>query len=128
MTRFSRLAFASVAVLVVTGVYQSWRGLGSWDALAGTTYGRLLTLKLVAVALLLGAAAVSRRWTARLATVDAAAQTVVRERSPSRSAAARRCRTHPTGVSPRPASVPTGLSPPTRPSLRRAGALRAGGP
>ncbi|MEU6301660.1 copper resistance CopC/CopD family protein [Streptomyces chartreusis] len=78
VTRFSRVAFVSVTVLVVTGVYQSWRGLGSWDALTGTTYGRLLTLKLAAVVLLLGAAALSRRWTARLATVDAeTAQTVV---------------------------------------------------
>ncbi|MGW6887060.1 copper resistance CopC/CopD family protein [Streptomyces chartreusis] len=78
VTRFSRVAFASVTVLVVTGVYQSWRGLGSWDALTGTTYGRLLTLKLAAVVLLLGAAALSRRWTARLATVGAeTAETVV---------------------------------------------------
>ncbi|MCZ4605490.1 copper resistance protein CopC [Streptomyces sp. Lzd4kr] len=81
VTRFSRVAFVSVTVLVVTGVYQSWRGLGSWDALTGTTYGRLLTLKLAAVVLLLGAAALSRRWTARLATADAetaeTAETVV---------------------------------------------------
>ncbi|MGW0915963.1 copper resistance CopC/CopD family protein [Streptomyces sp. NPDC002784] len=80
VTRFSRLALASVTVLVVTGVYQSWRGLGSWDALTGTTYGRLLTLKLIAVALLLATAAVSRRWTARLATTGA--ETAVRERVP----------------------------------------------
>lgn len=65
VNRFSRLAFASVTVLVITGTYQSWRGLGSWDTLTGTTYGRLLILKLAAVALLLAAAAVSRRWTAR---------------------------------------------------------------
>ncbi|MFJ8539127.1 copper resistance CopC/CopD family protein [Streptomyces sp. NPDC093591] len=86
VTRFSRLAFASVTVLVVTGVYQSWRGLGSWDALTGTTYGRLLILKLAAVALLLGAAAVSRRWTARLATADAEreTETVVRDRDRER--------------------------------------------
>ncbi|MGW6793090.1 copper resistance CopC/CopD family protein [Streptomyces chartreusis] len=81
VTRFSRVAFVSVTVLVVTGVYQSWRGLGSWDALTGTTYGRLLTLKLAAVVLLLAAAALSRRWTARLATVGAetaeTAETVV---------------------------------------------------
>ncbi|MFD5842749.1 copper resistance CopC/CopD family protein [Streptomyces chartreusis] len=76
VTRFSRVAFVSVTVLVVTGVYQSWRGLGSWDALTGTTYGRLLTLKLAAVVLLLGAAALSRRWTARLATVGAETETV----------------------------------------------------
>ncbi|MDT0476477.1 copper resistance protein CopC [Streptomyces sp. DSM 41014] len=67
VTRFSRLAFASVTVLVVTGVYQSWRGLGSWDALTGTTYGALLTAKLAAVVVLLTAAALSRSWTGRLA-------------------------------------------------------------
>ncbi|AIR99248.1 copper resistance protein CopC [Streptomyces glaucescens] len=59
--RYSRLAFTSVTVLAVTGVYQSWRGLGSLDALRGTPYGRLLLLKLAAVAVLLGAAAASRR-------------------------------------------------------------------
>ncbi|MET8582950.1 copper resistance protein CopC [Streptomyces collinus] len=66
-TRFSRLASASVTVLVVTGVYQSWRGLGSWQALTGTPYGRLLLAKLAAVTLLLAVASRSRRWTSRLA-------------------------------------------------------------
>ncbi|AKN68999.1 transport integral membrane protein [Streptomyces sp. PBH53] len=64
--RFSRLAFVSVTVLVVTGVYQSWRGLGSWQALTDTTYGRTLLAKLAAVTALLLAAACSRTWTARL--------------------------------------------------------------
>ncbi|MEU2053033.1 copper resistance CopC/CopD family protein, partial [Streptomyces bungoensis] len=72
VTRFSRLAFASVTVLVVTGVYQSWRGLGSWQALTGTTYGRLLLAKLAAVTLLLAVASRSRHWTARLASPAAA--------------------------------------------------------
>ena len=63
--RFSRLASAAVAVLVITGVYQSWRGLGSWQALTDTSYGRLLLLKLAAVSLLLTIADRSRRWTAR---------------------------------------------------------------
>ncbi|MEU6193787.1 copper resistance protein CopC [Streptomyces sp. NPDC047061] len=71
VTRFSRVAFASVTVLVVTGVYQSWRGLGSWQALSDTSYGRLLLVKLAAVTLLLAAASQSRRWTAKLATVPA---------------------------------------------------------
>ncbi|MEU6353781.1 copper resistance protein CopC [Streptomyces sp. NPDC047072] len=71
VTRFSRLAFTSVTVLVATGVYQSWRGLGSWNALTDTTYGRLLTVKLLAVTLLVAVAGLSRRWTGRLATVDA---------------------------------------------------------
>ncbi|MGW5127758.1 copper resistance protein CopC [Streptomyces sp. NPDC004069] len=71
VARFSRIAFGAVTVLVVTGVYQSWRGLGSWTALTGTAYGRLLLVKLVLVALLLAVAARSRRWTARLVTADA---------------------------------------------------------
>ncbi|MFJ8704175.1 copper resistance CopC/CopD family protein [Streptomyces ardesiacus] len=72
VVRFSRTAFAAVTVLVVTGVYQSWRGLGSWQALTATTYGRLLLAKVVLVAVLLSAAAVSRRWTAALVTTPAA--------------------------------------------------------
>jgi copper transport protein len=78
--RFSRIAFASVTVLVVTGFYQSWRGLGSLAALTGTSYGRLLLAKLVAVTALLLAAGYSRRWTARLAAPAAAARTAVPER------------------------------------------------
>ncbi|GAA3988689.1 MULTISPECIES: copper resistance CopC/CopD family protein [Streptomyces] len=69
---FSRLAFWSVTVLVGTGVYQSWRGLGSWTALTDTTYGRFLVAKLIAVVLLLVMADMSRRWTARLAQVEVA--------------------------------------------------------
>ncbi|MFF9085638.1 copper resistance CopC/CopD family protein [Streptomyces sp. NPDC014991] len=64
--RFSRLAAVSVTVLALTGVYQSWRGLGSWQALTDTTYGRTLLAKLAAVAALLLAAACSRAWTVRL--------------------------------------------------------------
>ncbi|MEU8710994.1 copper resistance protein CopC [Streptomyces sp. NPDC048663] len=82
VTRFSRVAFASVTVLVVTGVYQSWRGLGSWQALTGTTYGRLLLLKIAAVILLLAAASQSRRWTARLAGTPATAAVTARDRVP----------------------------------------------
>lgn len=72
--RFSRVAFVSVVVLAVTGVYQAWRQTGSWSALTGTEYGRLLLLKIALVALLLGVASMSRKWTARLADAPAAAQ------------------------------------------------------
>ncbi|MEU3402596.1 copper resistance protein CopC [Streptomyces sp. NPDC006670] len=69
--RFSRVAFISVLVLAATGVYQSWRQLGSWSALTGTSYGRLLLIKVALVAVLVGIAYLSRKWTARLADVTA---------------------------------------------------------
>nr|WP_151773802.1 copper resistance protein CopC [Streptomyces abyssomicinicus] len=74
VTRFSRVAFASVAALAVTGLYQSWRQVGSWDALTGTSYGRLLIVKGGLIAVLVGVAWISRRWTQRLgdATADGA--------------------------------------------------------
>ncbi|MEV8226220.1 copper resistance protein CopC [Streptomyces sp. NPDC079167] len=64
--RFSRVAFGSVVVLAATGLYQSWRQVGSWSALTGTRYGQLLLVKVALVALLLGVAWISRRWTGRL--------------------------------------------------------------
>ncbi len=100
VTRFSRLAFLSVTVLVVTGVYQSWRGLGSWNALTDSSYGRVLTLKLLATALLLSAAALSRHWTTALATAPA-------EPHP------------PTGTTPPPAPLPTAAVDGHRRALRR---------
>ncbi|MFF8989591.1 copper resistance CopC/CopD family protein [Streptomyces sp. NPDC014983] len=65
--RFSRLALGSVLVLVATGVYQSWRQLGSWSAFTDTRYGQLLLAKIALVAVMVGIASVSRRWTGRLA-------------------------------------------------------------
>ncbi|MCY0961595.1 copper resistance protein CopC [Streptomyces sp. H27-H5] len=65
--RFSKVAFISVLVITITGVYQSWRQLGSWSALTDTSYGRLLLIKVGLVAVLVGIAYVSRGWTARLA-------------------------------------------------------------
>ncbi|MFE6525628.1 copper resistance protein CopC [Streptomyces sp. NPDC057794] len=78
--RFSRAAFTCVVVLAVTGLYQSWRGLGSLSALTGTSYGRLLLLKLAAVSALLLAAGHARRWTARIAAPPAAVRTALPER------------------------------------------------
>ncbi|MFB7025508.1 MULTISPECIES: copper resistance CopC/CopD family protein [unclassified Streptomyces] len=65
--RFSKVAFASVAVLVATGIYQSWRQVGSWSALTGTRYGQLLLVKIGLMGVLVGIAWISRRWTQRLA-------------------------------------------------------------
>ncbi|MFI1046867.1 copper resistance CopC/CopD family protein [Streptomyces griseoruber] len=64
--RFSQVAFGSVIALVATGVYQSWRQLGSWSAFTETRYGRLLLVKICLVAVLVGIAWISRRWTVRL--------------------------------------------------------------
>ncbi|MEV6840416.1 copper resistance protein CopC [Streptomyces sp. NPDC051133] len=103
LTRFSRLALASVTVLALTGVYQSWRGLGSWPALTDTTYGRTLLAKLAAVTALLLAAACSRTWTKRLT-----------QPSPAPAPSPHRARTpEPVTVPPSP---PTPPPPPSRPT------------
>lgn len=65
--RFSRVAFCSVVALAATGLYQSWRQVGSWSALTGTWYGQLLLIKIGLVVVLVGIAWISRRWTARIA-------------------------------------------------------------
>ncbi|MFJ2190715.1 FixH family protein [Kitasatospora sp. NPDC087861] len=80
--RFSKIAFGSVAVLVATGVYQSWRGLGSWGALTGTEYGRLLLVKTGCVVVMVGVAWVSRSWLARLRSAPAEAAEVERAEVP----------------------------------------------
>lgn len=69
--RFSRIAFGSVVVLVATGLYQSWRQVGTWRALTDTAYGRLLLIKVALVVVLVGIAWLSRQWTGRLAEVPA---------------------------------------------------------
>ena len=60
--RFSRAAMASVAVLVVTGVYQAWREAGIAASLLSTHYGKLLLIKTGIVIGVLLVAEVSRRW------------------------------------------------------------------
>ena len=47
--RFSRLAVACVAVLVVTGAYQFWLHVGSIEALFTTVYGVTLSMKLALI-------------------------------------------------------------------------------
>ncbi|WP_395576124.1 copper resistance CopC/CopD family protein [Streptomyces sp. BK79] len=79
--RFSRIAFGSVIALVLTGTYQSWRQLGSWTAFTDTRYGQLLLVKIGLVAVLVGVAYLSRRWTAQLAE---AAPAVLRRREKER--------------------------------------------
>ncbi|WP_030677074.1 copper resistance CopC/CopD family protein [Streptomyces sp. NRRL B-1347] len=85
--RFSAVAFGSVVALAATGLYQSWRQVGSWTALVETDYGQLLLIKIGLVVVLVGIASVSRRWTGRIIAEagglapEAAAAAVVEQRS-----------------------------------------------
>jgi copper transport protein len=85
--RFSRIAFGSVAVLAATGIYQSWRQLGSWSAFTGTSYGQLLLVKIGLVVVLVGIAWISRRWTARLSQAPAAKAVKTSAAAPVRATA-----------------------------------------
>ncbi|MFI6344921.1 copper resistance CopC/CopD family protein [Streptomyces sp. NPDC050560] len=71
--RFSALAFGSVVTLVASGLYQTWRQVGSWSALTGTSFGQLLLAKVGLVVVIVAVAAGSRRWTGRLAEAPARA-------------------------------------------------------
>jgi copper transport protein len=62
LPRFSRLAFAAVTTLIVTGTIQSVREVATPGALFTTRYGLVLTAKIVLVAVVLGAAGYSRVW------------------------------------------------------------------
>ncbi|HEX6312996.1 MAG TPA: copper resistance protein CopC, partial [Acidimicrobiia bacterium] len=60
LPRYSQLALGSVGVIVLTGVFQSWRQVGSLSALRDTDFGRLLVVKLLLVGVLVVVAAFSR--------------------------------------------------------------------
>ena len=64
---WSRTAMIAVALLVVTGTFQAWRGVGSWSALTGTTYGQLVLAKVAGLAVMLVLADQGRRWIRRRA-------------------------------------------------------------
>jgi putative copper resistance protein D len=65
--RFSRTALGLVAVLLVSGAWSAWIQVGSVAGLLGTRHGRLLVVKLLAFAAMLGLAALSRRLIPKLA-------------------------------------------------------------
>jgi copper transport protein len=60
--RFSRVAFGAVITILVTGTFQGWRQVRSTAALTETTYGRLLIVKVVLFAVIVGLGALSRRF------------------------------------------------------------------
>ncbi len=58
--RFSSVAFTAMVVIVVTGMVQSWRQVGSLQALGQSAYGRLLVAKVAVFLLLIAVAGRSR--------------------------------------------------------------------
>lgn len=71
--RFSTVGVVSVASLVLTGLVNSWFLVGNVPGLVGTTYGRLLLVKLALFLAMLSLAAVNRqRLTPRLLSLPGA--------------------------------------------------------
>jgi copper transport protein len=58
--RFSSVAFTAMVVIIVTGILQGWRQLGSVQALGDTGYGRLLLAKVAVFVVLVAVAGRSR--------------------------------------------------------------------
>ena len=61
VSRFSPIALGCVVAIVATGTYQAWRGVGTLGALTGTTYGRLLIVKIAAMCVLIALGYLARR-------------------------------------------------------------------
>lgn len=59
--RFSALAFAAVAVLLVAGSVLTWRYVGDWAGLVGTAYGVMVLSKVLLLVPILGLAALNFR-------------------------------------------------------------------
>ena len=68
---FSSIAACCVGTLVVTGIYQAWRNIGTWSALTGTDYGRLVLYKAGGLIILIGLGWMARTWIAQTVTARA---------------------------------------------------------
>lgn len=68
LSRFSRLATIAVATIALTGIAQAARQVGGRAALTGTTYGRLLLVKVALFAVAVALAALSRATVRRART------------------------------------------------------------
>lgn len=66
LPRWSRVALVCIGAVVATGAFQTWRQVGSLEALRGTESGRMLIVKLVLFAVILVLAAFSREIVLRL--------------------------------------------------------------
>jgi copper transport protein len=63
--RFSAIALGCVATIVATGAYQTWREVGDWGALFGTSYGRLVQAKIAGLGALIVLGFLARRLISR---------------------------------------------------------------
>jgi len=57
IARFSTVALTAVGVIAVTGTFQAWLEVGSWEGLVQTAYGLSITAKIGLLVLMLGLAA-----------------------------------------------------------------------
>jgi copper transport protein len=69
--RFSAIALGCVFAIVASGAYQTWREVGSWTALADTTYGRLVVAKITGLFFLIELGYLARRLIRRGLSTDA---------------------------------------------------------
>ena len=65
VSRFSNLALASVIVIGVTGTFQAWLEIGSWEGLFQTNYGQSILIKIGLMAVMVVAGAFNLLWRAR---------------------------------------------------------------
>lgn len=74
---FSNTAFTAVTVLVASGVYGAWRGIGTVHAIFATTYGLIVVGKVLLLAAILAVANQSRRLVRRRVVAYAMTDTLV---------------------------------------------------
>jgi copper transport protein len=60
--RFSSISLACVGTIVVSGAYQTWREVGAWQALADTSYGRLILAKITGLLVLIALGYLARHY------------------------------------------------------------------
>jgi len=63
--RFSSISLACVCTLVGSGAYQTWREVGAWQALADTSYGRLILAKVTGLLALIALGYLARHYIQR---------------------------------------------------------------
>jgi copper transport protein len=87
--RFSSVAFTAMVVIVVTGILQGWRQLGSVQAVADSGYGRLLAAKVAVFVVLIAVAGRSRVLVRRRLTTRVLVGAAAPDRSASDAVLAR---------------------------------------